>query len=333
MKKICSSVLFLLFALLFTSCSYNSLKQTDCFAMDTVITLKAGGKNAETALDAATDEIYRLHRLFSITDSNSDIYRLNNGQSDVSQETAALVSEALAISAATDGAYDCTVSPLMRLWGWYDDNLQVPDAAAIQSALAHTGWQHVNVSPQSITFSNNHMAIDLGGIAKGYAADCVESVMRTHGVSSALINLGGNICVVGSKPDGKSWVIGIDDPDQSGAYLATVSVQDCSVVTSGTYQRFFQQDGKTWHHLLDPQTGYPVENGLRLVTVICEDNTLADGLSTALFVMGQSQATAFWRSGVYDFEAVFVADNGAIAITEGLEDRFSCDKDYEVIVH
>ena len=327
-------IIFLTFFSVFcclVACSTKKEGSLECFAMDTVITLKAYGKDVSPVLNAAADEIYRLDRLFSITDPQSDISILNAGGETISKDTASLLYAAYELSQQTDGAYDFTIAPLMRLWGWYSDTCSVPTDEAIRKKIASIGWNHVQLNDLKVSFQKQGMELDLGGIAKGYTANSVAALLRENGVESALLNLGGNICVLGSKPDGSPWVIGIDDPEQSGAYLATVSVSDCSVVTSGTYQRFFEQDGQIWHHLLDPETGYPVKNGLRLVTVICKDNTLSDGLSTALFVMGQDEAATFWRSGVYDFEAVFVGDDGSISITEGLEKTFSCDRLYEVI--
>lgn len=300
--------------------------------MDTVITLKAYGKDVTVALNAAADEIYRLDRLFSVTDPQSDISILNAGGNTISQDTASLLSTAYTLSQSTDGAYDFTVAPLMRLWGWYSDTCSVPTDDSIKETLASIGWNHVRLNDLNVSFRKKGMELDLGGIAKGYAANSVANLLKENGVESALLNLGGNICLIGSKPDDSPWVIGIDDPNRPNSYLATVSVSDCSVVTSGSYIRNFTENGKQYHHILDPKTGYPVENDLTLVTVICKDNTLADGLSTALYVMGLEDAISFWKNGTYDFQAVFVKTDGSILITQELEANFSCQSDYEVIL-
>jgi len=326
-----STIIFAAFCLI--SFTQGTLEETECFAMDTVVTVKVGGKHADEALAAATDEIYRLHRLFSITDPNSDISALNNGSTDVSEETVSLITSALDISAKTDGAFDCTISPAVAAWGWYDDTHSVPTPETLQNAMDCVGWEYVHTNHNMVTFEKDGMALDLGGIAKGYAAERVSQVLTEKGVTSALIDLGGNLCLIGKKPDRTLWVIGIDDPNNKSDYLATITVSDCSVVTSGSYQRNFEQDGKLWHHILDPKTGYPADNGLQLVTVVCADNTVADGLSTALFVMGKEAAIDFWQSGTFDFDAVFVNSDGSVSVTEGLQDNFSCKTDYEVITH
>lgn len=301
--------------------------------MDTVITMKAHGDNALSALHDAADELYRLEALFSVTDPNSEIALLSSGGNTVSQETADLLKKASVISSDTLGAYDFTVAPLMNLWGWYQGEMAVPTERQIQETLSIVGWEKVKINGTQVVFTEENMGIDLGGIAKGYAADCLVKIMKKHGVESALLNLGGNICAVGTKPDKTPWIIGVDDPKNANAYLATIAVTDSSVVTSGSYQRFFMEDGSVWHHILDPETGYPADTELQLVTVVAKDHTLADGLSTALFVMGLEDAAAFWRSDTYTFDAVFVKNDGSIYITQGLEQNFSCQLDYEVIMH
>ena len=234
------------------------------------------------------------------------------------------------ISQATGGALELTIAPLVDCWGWYEGNTAVPDAAALSQALSLVDGSGLTLNDNQASLSRSGMAVDLGGIAKGYTASHVAQMLSERGVSSALINLGGNVQVLGAKPDGSDWVIGIADASDPAAYLGTLSVSDCAVVTSGDYQRYFEEDGRRYHHILDPKTGYPTDNGLHSVTVVCDDGTLADGLSTALFVMGLSQAEAFWRSGVYEFEAVFQADEG-LFVTAGLADSIQTSAEFEVI--
>ena len=310
------------------SCAAEPVRR-EFFAMDTVITLEAYGDSA--ALDAAQAEILRLEQLFSIGEPQSDVARLNaQGALTLSPETAALLAAAREISLASGGALDITIGPVVRLWGWYDGAPAVPDAAELAAALELVDFERLRLEGLEATLETPGMAVDLGGIAKGYAAGIAAMVLRDQGVTSALLNLGGNIRAVGAKPDGSPWVVGIADPDNPGGYCGTVEVTDCAVVTSGDYQRYSSQDGKPSHHIFDPETGCPAETGLRSVTVLCEDDTWADGLSTALFVLGFSDGAALWRSCPVDFEAVFLTDDG-ISITEGLEGQFHCQEDYEVI--
>ena len=302
------------------SCAAEPVRR-EFFAMDTVITLEAYGDSA--ALDAAQAEILRLEQLFSIGNPQSDVARLNaQGALTLSPETAALLAAAREISLASGGALDITIGPVVRLWGWYDGAPAVPDAAELAAALALVDFERLRLEGLEATLETPGMAVDLGGIAKGYAAGSAAMVLRDQGVTSALLNLGGNIRAVGAKPDGSPWVVGIADPDNPGGYCGTVEVTDCAVVTSGDYQRYFS--------IFDPETGCSAETGLQSVTVLCEDDTWADGLSTALFVLGLQNGAALWRSCPVDFEAVFLTDDG-ISITEGLDGRFHCSEDYEVI--
>lgn len=310
------------------SCTASPVKTT-FFAMDTVMTLELYGD--KSALEAAKEEILRLDSLFSIGEEESDISRLNDhGEAEIAPETAQVLACGQEISQATGGALELTIAPLVDCWGWYEGNTAVPDAAALSQALSLVDGSGLILKGNQASLSRSGMAVDLGCIAKGYTASHVAQMLSELGISSALINLGGNVQTLGTKPDGSDWVIGIADAGDPAAYLATLSVSDCAVVTSGDYQRYFEEDGRRYHHILDPKTGYPTDNGLHSVTVVCDDGTLADGLSTALFVMGLSQAEAFWRSGVYEFEAVFQADEG-LFVTAGLADSIQTSAEFEVI--
>lgn len=325
MKKVLFCVLLLSVC---CSCTVSPVKAT-FFAMDTVMTLELYGDKA--TLEAAKEEILRLDSLFSIGKEASDVSRLNiHGEAEIAPETAEVLAYGQEISQATGGALELTIAPLVDCWGWYDGATAMPDADALSQALSLVDGSGLTLNDNQASLSRSGMAVDLGGIAKGYTASHVAQMLSERGVSSALINLGGNVQVLGAKPDGSDWVIGIADASDPAAYLATLSVSDCAVVTSGDYQRYFEEDGRRYHHILDPKTGYPTDNGLHSVTVVCDDGTLADGLSTALFVMGLSQAEAFWRSGVYEFEAVFQADEG-LFVTAGLADSIQTSAEFEVI--
>lgn len=321
---LCFSVLICL--LLFSGCTRSS----QMFAMDTVITMELNGIHAEKALELAEAELLRLEQLLSVSAKDSEIKALNDHKTrDVSAETADLIRAAQSVSALTGGAYDCTIKPVVDVWGWHDDPA-VPSDAALQDALAKVGSAYLSIDDQTVCFAYDDMGIDLGGIAKGYSAGKLYELLEKNGIRSGILSLGGNIRAIGKKPNGQPWVVGIADPAQPSSYLCTVSVEDTAVVTSGDYQRCFTANGVDYHHILDPQSGMPAENGLHSVTIVCTDDTLADGLSTALFVMGMEDAVSFWRSDACSFEAVFISDTG-IFITEGLETRFSCQTDYEVI--
>ena len=291
--------------------------RTAFFAMDTYITLEAYGKNAAEALSDCEAETARLTSLLSVTSETGDILRMNHADGSptrVSTETANLLTEAIALSGGTDGAFDPTVYPLVSRWGFLDATQRVPTQDEIDSLLPLVGWENVRVEGETVTLPVG-AGVDLGGIAKGYVTDRLVSLLRQRGVESALLSLGGNVYAVGANPAHGDWRIGVQNPNSADSVVGVVSVQNAAVVTAGSYQRYFTQDGQTYHHILDPMTGRPAESGLSSVTIVCESATRADALSTALFVMGLERATAFWR-GDGAFAAVFVSADGAVSYTE-----------------
>ena len=166
------------------------------------------------------------------------------------------------------------------------------------------------------------MAVDLGGVAKGYTSDAVTELLKKEGVTSGIISLGGNISAIGTKPDEKKWKVAVENPLDVNDYVGILEVEDCSVITSGGYQRFFEENGKRYHHIIDSNTGYPADKGLLSVTIISNDGAKADGLSTALFVMGFDEAVKIWRNSD-DFEVVFVTEDGKVIATEGAASIFA----------
>lgn len=312
--------------LVFTLCGCGAQRQTgEWFAMDTVMTAAVYG--SADALDAVEAETYRLDALLAAQKDDSEIAAVNDGAEVVSEETAALLRRALEIAAETNGAYDPTVYPLMRAWGFTDGNYRVPADAELDALLQTTGWTEVFVDGTTASLPEG-FALDLGGIGKGYAAGRCKEILKAHGVTSALLSLGGNVSALGSKPDGTAWTVAIEDPD-GGAYLGTVQITDQCVVTSGGYQRYFEQDGVRYWHILDPETGKPARSGMKSVTIVSADDTLADVLSTALFVMGPERAADFWRVHRAEFGAVWLTDDGRLFVTEGL--TLTTEREYEVV--
>lgn len=301
------------------------------YAMDTIMTLTAYGSQREAALDAARDEIWRLDSLLSITEPGSDIYKISpqHETSGVSLETAKLLQRALDIAELTDGDYDPTMGMLMVLWGFLNDQPHVPDADSIAEWLGSVGFEKLTVvsepaedGGEATVVNGAGCSVDLGGIAKGYTSEQALAAMAQAGVDSAIISLGGNVGTLGRKPDGSAWTVAIQDPENQESYIATLSLgeEDGCVyaITSGGYQRYLEEDGKRYHHILDPKTGTPAETDLLSVTIVSADGTLADGLSTALFVKGFEEAVEFWRANAGEFEMVLVTEDGLFA-TEGLE--------------
>lgn len=296
------------------------------YAMDTVMTLTVySGKNGEDltpALDAAETEIHRLDALLSISNEQGEIYRLNHaGTASVGQETGLLVERALVIAADTNEAFDPTVYPLMALWGFTTGQYQVPSQEALARCLAAVGYEQVRVTQNGTEWNitlPDQGGMDLGGIAKGYTAHEVVEVLERQKVSSAILSLGGNVATLGRKPDGSCWTVAVENPDQSGDYLGTMELDGgMFAITSGAYERYFEENGVRYHHILNPDTGYPSDSGLTSVTVVSSDGTLADALSTALFVMGLDKALDFWRQHQDEFDMILY-DGAGLYVTPGV---------------
>lgn len=297
-------------------------ESSELFAMDTVMNLTAYGNNAKQAIDAASDEISRLDGIFSISSNIGDIKAVNDtGSGSVSDDTAALINRALEISKDTDGLFDCTIAPVMEAWGFTTKNYRIPEAAELETLLASVDYTQINLNGSTLSLPEN-MQIDLGAIAKGFTSNRIMEIFSENNVSSGIISLGGNIQALGSKPDGSPWRIAIQDPENTDDTFAILSIENKAVITSGGYQRYFEKDGKKYHHIIDPRTGYPADSGLISVTIVSSDGTLADALSTALFIMGKEQASDYWKEHKSDFDAVFMTENGNVYITQGLEDSF-----------
>ena len=227
----------------------------------------------------------------------------------------------------------------MDAWGFTGDQFRVPKQSELNELLKHVNSDEIQVQEEpsySVTLGEGQ-AIDLGGIAKGYTSDLVEQTFRANGIESGKISLGGNVFVLGTKPDGSDWRVGIKDPRNESGLAAILSLRDAYAITSGGYERYFEENGKTYHHIIDPSTGYPADSGLLSVTVVAADNgpdwagagngAMCDAFSTALFAMGEEQALDFWRNGGYDFDLVLVTEDGRVVITAGLADRLEEVKD------
>ncbi|MBQ8359801.1 MAG: FAD:protein FMN transferase [Oscillospiraceae bacterium] len=288
-----------LMCILLTGCAKEAEPaQQTLFAMDTVMDLRVWGKDADVGIGRIVSTLTTLEANWSATDEKSVLSGINKGQNIVLDVySSSMLVKADRLSERTGGAFDPRLGALMELWGFYDKDYCVPTDSEIGEALKQT-------------------QLDLGGALKGYAGQECADLLKELDVDCAILNLGGNIQTYGSKPGGEPWQIGIQNPEGGGS-IGILSVEGTvSIVTSGDYQRYFEENGKKYHHILDPETGYPVESGLRSVTVIGRDGMTADALSTALFVMGLEEAAEFWRESE-DFDAVFVLSDGQVFATEG----------------
>lgn len=334
MKKI----FCLLFAvLLLAGCTPSKPSSVSFESMDTFMKIDVYG--SEETAEKIRDEICRLDARFDATDENSDIGRLNeNGTAGVHDDTAALLKQALSYCKQTEGALDLSVYPLVEEWGFISRDFHIPGKATVDELVSSVDYRQIRMQTaafpgQSAEFAETvslekGMKIDLGAVAKGCAADVAVDIMKEDGVSSGILNLGGTVAAVGRKPTGERWKVGISDPENTASYFGSVECEDKVVATSGNYERYFEQDGKRYCHIIDPKTGWPVGNGAVSVTVISDSGVKSDALSTALFVMGADKAAEYWRSK-QDFDYIFLDNNNTLRMTEGAKNSFHLSGGYD----
>lgn len=310
--------------------------EVSVFAMDTFMTVTAYGSQAEDAVKAAEQEIERLDKLLSAGSTESEVGRLNqNGSGTYSADTTYLLDLSLRLHHETGGAFNVMMYPLMETWGFISGAYQIPTQETIDQLLPLTDVSKIfyNAEQGNIQFLEKGMKVDFGGIAKGYTSSRIMDIFDQYNITSGIVNLGGNVQTKGKKANGADWRIGIKDPKNEENYLGILNVSDKAVITSGGYERFFEENGIRYHHILDPQTGKPAQSGLDSVTIVSEDGTLADGLSTALFVMGLDKAQQYWMEHSKEFETILVTDDGSLYITEGLVPQFESNIGEFHIIH
>lgn len=299
--------------------------KTSFFAMDTYISLTAYGENGDTALEDAQSKMEELEALWSTTDENSEIYALNSSRGEtvtVSNETRDLLEFALSMADETDGALEPTIYPVLLAWGFTTGENRIPKEDELQTLLQDVGYERIKIEGNEVTVPDG-MKLDMGAVGKGCTGDVLVGILKEAGVTSALLDLGGNVQVIGTKPDGSRWRLGLRNPFDAEGYLGVLEIADAAVVTSGSYERYFiGDDGKRYGHIIDPSTGYPAENGLASVTIVAKEGKVCDALSTSLFIMGREKAEAYWREQG-DFDMILITDEGELYITEGISDAFS----------
>ena len=317
-----------------SSSAADASSSRDIFAMDTYMTVTAYGPNAEMAVDQAQQEIERLDALLSTGAETSEVAQINaNGGGTLSEDTTYLLERSLDLYDSTNGVFDIAIYPLMDAWGFTTGNYTVPSDEMIENLLPLTDANNIiyDKDESSISFAKDGMKIDFGGIAKGYTSGRIADIYRECGVTSGLINLGGNVQVVGTKTDGSKWRVAVQSPETEDDYLGILSTADRAIITSGGYERYFEQDGVKYHHIIDPSTGHPANNGLVSVTIVSVDGTLADGLSTSLFIMGKDKAAEYWRAHSDEFDTILEDEDGILYVTEGIADDFTSDHETNII--
>lgn len=322
MKKYLTIFVCLFSVLFFTSCGKeNASVSKTGFYFDTVIKVTLYDTDAEPELESCFALADKYEKLLSATKKGSDIWNINhaNGKPvEVSKETVSLLQKAIYYSEISDGAFDITIGKLSSLWDFGENKDTIPSTKEIDAALPTVDYHNIQISGNNVTLKNSMTQIDLGGIAKGYIADQMKAQLRADGIKEGIINLGGNVLTVGPKTSGDTYKIGIQKPfDESGSPIASVDITDASLVSSGVYERYFEKDGKRYHHILNPKTGYPYDNGLLGVTIITDSSVDADALSTTCFALGLEDGMDLIEN-TKEAEAVFITEDFTLHKSSGI---------------
>ena len=325
---LCSINLFLI--ILVASCAQTVSSQSE-FVLGTVcsITLYDQKKEQEGVYNDIFTRLREIENLMSVNISNSDVSKINAAAGaapvQVHEDVFKVIERAVFFAQVSDGAFDPSVGPLVSLWGINSDNPQVPPRTAIERTIPLINWRYIDLDKQtnSVFLRRQFMALDLGAIAKGYAADETAAIIKNAGIKRAVIDLGGNIVILGEKKDASPWRIGIQNPNaRRGEYIGVIQIPSIAteqtIVTSGVYERFFVSQGRRYHHLFSPSSGYPAENGLLSATVIGSVSMDADALSTAVFVLGYDKGVKLIET-MPGVSAIFVFEDNSVRITSGAD--------------
>lgn len=308
------------------------------YALGTVIRLQAYGENANKAVLKVNERINDIDDKMSIFKDYSEVSQINKlagiAPKAVSDDTFSVVKKAVYYGDLSNGAIDITIKPLVSLWNIKDGNGVVPDRNSINSKVKLVNYKDIilDENHKSIMLKRKNQAIDVGCIAKGFSADIARDILIENHIESALLDLGGNIFALGNKTDGTKWSIGIQDPlSKRGDYIGIVSVNNKSIVTSGNYERYFTSEGKKYHHIIDPRTGFPSENGVISTTIISDDSVDGDGLTTCAYILGAEKGMELIKSidGVY---GIIITEDRCVYITSELENSFQLTNNkYKII--
>lgn len=320
-------------AILCSGCSKPSPTYSECYVMDTQITQQVYGSNAQKACDAVNARLKELESLLSLYVPTSQISKINEnaGKSPVKVDdyTFNLLQKGVFFSEQSNGLFDITIAPLSTLWGITSDHPKVPSEEEIADCLRLVNIENLVLDEENRTafLKEEGMAIDLGGIAKGYFCEEIKAIYTEYEVDSALISIGGNIYTYHQKPDGTSYRLGIRNPlsDSANDLMGILTSHDEVVATTGTYERYFVQDGVRYHHILDLETGYPCDSDLISVTVVSNDGALADALSTTLFLAGKEAIPSYINHS--DFSVIVIDEDNRVYVSPSLADRFTIEND------
>ncbi|AVP54451.1 FAD:protein FMN transferase [Clostridium tetani] len=326
-----SLIYLIIFSLIFMLVGCNKEEKVitkENYLLDTLIQLKVYGENSEKATNEAMDAISDIDDIMSPTKPTSDVVKINNNAGKdfvkINENTLEVIKTSIKYSKLSKGNFDITVGPLVKLWGIGTENARVPSKEEIDTTLKLINYENVLIDEKnkSIKLKSPKEAIDLGGIAKGFAGDKAREILENKGIKSAYLNLGGNIVTIGNKTDGTPWNIGIQDPlSDRGEYFGIVRVSNKSVVSSGNYERFFIKDNKRYHHILNTKTGYPSESGILSSTIISDKSIDGDALSTITFILGLEKSMEIIEN-IDGVDAIFVTTDKKVHTTSNIAKDF-----------
>ncbi len=340
MKKLITIILLLVLTLTLWGCSTDNSNMNDLkvskndFMLDTLLTITLYGTEDDSAIDEIYNTISALEDRLSIHEDGSDLasIRDNAGEAPVivSEDTLNVFGKSVEYSILSGGLFDITSAPLISLWSIGDEDERVPSPEEIETVLKLIDYKKISINhdQSTIYLEDAGMYANLGAIAKGYIADKAAEKAKSMGIDSAILNLGGNVLLIGTKPDGKDFKVGIQDPDEAtGGYLGILQGSNLSIVTSGDYERYFIEDGVKYHHILNPYTGYPADSNIKSVSIITETSFDGDALSTTVLLLGLEKGLELIE-GTDNTEAIFVTKDNEIILTQGIEDNFQLTSEY-----
>lgn len=333
LKNLAISLLLIFSLGILAGCSKNNkpsepLSKSEIL-MGTVVTVTLYDSNDQKILDKVFNKVKELESTLSINENGTLVDKINQAAGSnpvkVDYDTYAVIKKGIEYSKLSNGLFDISVGPIVKLWNIGLPEAKVPTQEEIDEKLPLIGYNDVelNDKDETVYLKRNGMMIDLGGIAKGYAADVISNMLTEEGVKNAIINLGGNVFAHGKKLNGDDWKIGIQNPfSERGGLVGTVTTSNKSIVTSGIYERYIEKDGVKYHHILSPTTGYPYENEIAGITIVSDTSTDGDALSTSVFAMGVENGMKFVNS-IDGIDAIFITKDNKVYITEGLKNIFN----------
>lgn len=334
--QLAAQVFVIIFVFLLSACNPQKEMVTDStYMLGTYLQLSLWTEDKAEGMAVIQECFQRIRQIeqkMSVNIEDSEVNEINRHAGKeyvaVSDDTMAVIRKGFAYAELTDGAFDPAIGRLVKLWGIGTERERVPKPEEIQEALKYVDYRGIKFQDENkVKLDIDGMQLDLGGIAKGYAADAVTKIIREKGIKHAIINLGGNVVALGKKADGAPWKIGIQDPfEPTGTHMGVIEVADQTVVTSGNYERYFIRDGKRYHHIIDPKTGYPSENGVISATIITDSSIDADALSTSVYVLGLEKGMNLIES-MEGVECIIITEEKKVFLSSGLKGRLKITND------